>query len=347
MIYCGREELSYQVLVQAIKPGLKPLTDVTELIGKDIYVNAGTPWHERLKNLNAELGGGIHICEIEKDSMLTEEDLIEMVASGKIPYTVSDEKLARLNKTYFWNIDASLQLSFDQRSSWIVSKRHPLLAAAINSWASGQVGQSSYNASAKRYFERSRKLLEKSMPEIERGHISPYDALFKKYAAKLNWDWRLLASICYQESHFIPVLISWAGAQGLMGIMPGTAETLKIPLYELEDPETNIRAGAEVLRRFRQGFKHITDEEERIKMTIGSYNAGIGHVLDAMRLAEKHGKDPTIWNDNVADFILLKREPEYYSDPVCRFGYLRGAETFNYVREILGRYEYYKEMVNY
>jgi membrane-bound lytic murein transglycosylase F len=341
VIYCGREESASQVLVQAVKQGTKPLADVTELIGKEVYVRPGTPYHDRLKNLDMELGGGILIREVEENH--TAEDLIEMVSTGEIPYTVSDDMVARLNKTYYWNIDVSLQISFRQRSSWVVRKNTPLLAEAIDDWASGMVGGYSYRANTKRYFELSKKVLELSAPEIKKGHLSPYDGLFKKYARELDWDWRLLASIAYQESHFKNAEISWAGAQGLMGIMPATAQTLKIPLQELTDPDVNIRAGVEVLRIFRQGFEEVTDSAERIKLTLGAYNAGIGHIYDARRLAEKYGKNPAVWDDHVAEYVLLKREPEFYNDPVCRYGYLRGRETYNYVREILGRLEYYRQ----
>ncbi|MDR1919631.1 MAG: transglycosylase SLT domain-containing protein, partial [Tannerellaceae bacterium] len=298
-------------------------------------------YHDRLQNLNAELGGGIIIREVEEEQMA--EDLIEMVSTGKIPYTVSDDMIARINKTYYWNIDVSLKISFQQRSSWVVRKNNPLLAEAINAWASDKVGAYSYKANTKRYFELSKKVLELSAPEIKKGHISPYDELFKKYAARLDWDWRLLASIAYQESHFKNTEISWAGAQGLMGIMPATAQTLKIPQQELAEPEVNIRAGVEVLRIFREGLSEIADSTERVKMTLAAYNAGIGHIYDARRLAEKYGKNPYVWDEHVAEFVLLKREPAYYNDPVCRYGYLRGRETYNYVREILGRLEYYKQ----
>jgi membrane-bound lytic murein transglycosylase F len=339
LIYCGRESLSTQVLVQPLRQDLKLLTDVTELIGKEIYVKSGSRYYDRLQNLDKELGGGILIREVEEN--LVSEDLIEMVSTGQIPYTVSDDKVALLNKTYYWNIDVGLKISFRQRSSWVVRKNAPLLAEAINQWASGRGSDHSYKASAKRYFELNKKILEQSMPAIKQGQVSPYDSLFKKYAWKLGWDWRLLASLAYQESHFKNTEISWAGAQGLMGIMPGTARTLRIPLQELSNPEVSIRAGVEVLRLFSQGLNEIADTVELIKFTLAAYNAGVGHVYDARRLAEKYGKNPSVWDDNVAEFILLKREPDYYNDPVCRYGYLRGRETFNYVREILGRYEYY------
>ena len=99
---------------------------------------------------------------------------------------------------------------------------------------------------------------------------------------------------------------------------------------------------SQLFHKFRQGFSEITDPQEKIKFTLASYNAGIGHVYDAQRLAEKYGKNPNVWEDNVAEYIRLKSDPEYYNDPVCKHGYLRGSETFNYVREVMERYNYYK-----
>lgn len=341
LIYCGQENISSQVLVQRANKGDTLLTDVTQLIDKEVVVKPGSKYAERLKNLDVELGGGIRILLPENDS-ITSEDLIEMVSLGKIPYTVSDEKMARLNKTYFWNINTDLKVSFLQRSSWVVRKSSPLLAKAIQDWASDNKGKHTYKAAIKRYFELSKQPLTADLPEVKNGHISPYDLLFKKHAGQIGWDWQLLASISYQESHFNPSVVSWAGAEGLMGIMPNTAKALGVTPHELKDPDTGIRTGVDCLRRFRQGFSKITDPVEKIKFTLASYNAGIGHVYDAQRLAEKYGKNPLVWDNNVAEFIRLKSDPEYYNDPVCKHGYLRGSETYNYVDEVMQRYKYYK-----
>lgn len=340
-LYCGREEQTSQVLVQRANKGDTILTDVTQLIGKDIYVKPATKYYQRLKNLDEELGGGIHIKDIEKDTITT-EDLISMVSQGEIPYTISDDNIARLNKTYFWNINVSLKVSFMQRSSWLVRKTSPKLAEAINAWASDKSGSHVYKAAMKRYFELSKQPLTVDLPPVKNGHISPYDDLFKKHSKNIGWDWQLLASISYQESHFNPSVVSWAGAEGLMGIMPNTARALGVTPHELKDPDIGIRTGVDCLRKFRQGFSEITDPQEKIKFTLASYNAGIGHIYDAQRLAEKYGKNPLIWEDNVAEYIRLKSDPEYYNDPVCKHGYLRGSETFNYVREVIQRFDYYK-----
>lgn len=340
-LYCGREQLTSQVLVQRSNKGDTILRDVTQLIGKEVYVKPATKYYERLRNLNTELGGDILIKEVRNDTITT-EDLISMVSQGKIPYTVSDDNIARLNKTYFWNINVSLKVSFMQRSSWLVRKSSPKLAEAINAWASDKSGSHVYKALTKRYFELSKQPLTADLPPVKNGHISPYDDLFRKHAGNIGWDWQLIASVSYQESHFNPSVVSWAGAEGLMGIMPNTAKALGVTPHELKDPDTGIRTGVECLRKFRQGFSKITDPQEKIKFTLASYNAGIGHVYDAQRLAQKYGKDPKVWEDNVAEYIRLKSDPEYYNDPVCKHGYLRGSETFNYVREVMQRYTYYK-----
>lgn len=343
-IYCGHEYISSQVLVQRANKGDTLINDVTQLIGKKVYVNPNTKYAQRLKNLNVELGGGIQIEYIQSDSV-TVEDLIEKVSLGEIPYTICDDNIARLNKTYHWNINVNLKISFMQRSSWVVRKSSPELAKAIDTWASDNAGKRTFKAAIKRYFELSKLPIYADIPEIKNGHISPYDALFKKHAKNIEWDWRLLASISYQESHFNPTVVSWAGAEGLMGIMPNTAKALGVTPHELKDPDTGIRTGVDCLRRFRQGFSKITDPMEKIKFTLASYNAGIGHVYDAQHLAEKYGKNPLVWDNNVAEFIRLKNDPAYYNDPVCKHGYLRGSETYNYVEEILQRYAYYKEKV--
>ena len=338
-IYCGKEQVNQQVLIQREEKGSKPLTDVTQLIGKEVYVKANTRFSERLAHLNEEVGGGILIHEVTADSVTT-EDLIEQVSQGKIAYTISDDQTARLNKTYFWNLHIGLEISFPQRCSWVVRRSSPLLAEAIDAWASGKKGITSFKAITKRYFELSKQPLRTEIPPVRGGHISPYDAFFKKHAGLIGWDWQLLASISYQESRFNPSVVSWAGAEGLMGIMPNTAKALGVTPHELKDPDVGIRVGVDCLRRFRQGFSDITDPEEQIKFTLAAYNAGIGHVYDAQRLTRKYGKDPNRW-EHVSEYIRLKNDPEYYNDPVCKHGYLRGSETYLYVREVMERYHYY------
>ncbi|MEX1192185.1 MAG: transglycosylase SLT domain-containing protein, partial [Brumimicrobium sp.] len=144
----------------------------------------------------------------------------------------------------------------------------------------------------------------------------------------------------FQESKFKTGSESWAGAYGLMQFMPGTGPTYGV--YPNSIPSVQIEGGMKKIHKDFHQWKSIPDSIQRVKFTLGTYNAGIGHVLDAQRLAKKYGKDPKIWDDNVEIYIKRLSKPEFYQDEVCYYGYLRGTETFNYVRSIFIRYKEYK-----
>ncbi|WP_291528988.1 transglycosylase SLT domain-containing protein [Bacteroides sp. UBA939] len=340
LTYCGEEIITHQVIVQ--RTGAKPLTDVTELIGKDIYVKPGK-YYDRLVNLNEELGGGIHIHKVTNDS-ITVEDLITQVSQGKVPYTVADNDIARLNTTYYPNLNIKLSISFDQRASWAVRKSSPKLAEAANQWSKQNATSPAYTASMKRYFEISKDIPLSPILSLREGKISLFDNLFKKYATEIDWDWRLLASLAYTESNFDTTAVSWAGAKGLMQLMPATARAMGVPEGEESNPEESVKAAVKYISITSKSFSSIP-YNERLKFVLASYNAGIGHIQDAMALAEKYGMDKYVWNDNVEKFILMKSNEEYYTDSVCKFGYFRGIETYNFVRDITARFETYKEKI--
>lgn len=345
LIYCGQEYISHQVLIQRndVKDSL--ITDVTQLIGKNIFVKPDTKYYQRLLNLNTELGGGILINDVEKDT-ITVEDLIEMVSLHHIDYTIAEDYIAKLNKTYYNNIDISLAVSFEQRSSWVVRKDEPLLAQAINEWFADNSKKQTFASAIKKYFELSKKNIdETSEPTIAKvGDLSPYDAIFKKYEKVSGYDWYLLAAICYQESRFRNNLTSWAGATGLMGLMPRTARSLGVADDQLNDPDSNIMAGANLIKRLNAIFTKIKDPHQKIKFVLASYNAGNGHVSDAQALARKYGDDPYIWDDSVEKYIALKSNPEYYNDSVCRNGYLRSQEVLAYVGDVLTNWEKFRNL---
>lgn len=342
LLYCGEDVITHQVVVQRKNGRHKPLKDVTELIGKDIYVNPGK-YYERLVNLDKELGGGIRIHLVRSDS-ISAEDLITQVAQGKISYTVADNDIARLNRTYYPNLDIDLKISFDQRSSWAVRKDCPQLARAASEWHKANLTSPDYKASTKRYFEISKATPHTPILSLREGKISHYDALFKKYAKEIGWDWRLLASLAYTESNFDTTAVSWAGARGLMQLMPSTARAMGLPDGKEQNAEESIKAAVKYIGMTAQSFSELP-KEEQVNFVLASYNSGIGHVQDAMALAEKYGKDPHVWKDNVEKYILLKANEEYFTDPVCKNGYFRGTETYNFVREITGRYEQYKKKI--
>ena len=342
--FCGEDIITHQVLVQRNSTkNLKALTDVTELIGKNVYVKPGK-YLNRLKNLDKELGGGILIHEVSTDS-LTIEDLIMQVSTGTIDYTLCDNDFARLNKTYYTNLNISLPVSFDQRASWAVRKTSPLLAKAANEWHDKNMTSPAYKASTKRYFENSKRLPHGPILSIKEGKISHFDHLFKKYAAEINWDWRLIASIAYNESNFDTTAVSWVGARGLMQLMPRTSRAMGVPDGKEHDAEESVKAATKYLELLSRSFSKVTDPNEKTKFILAAYNAGIGHIYDAMALAEKYGKDKYRWEDNVETYILLKSHEEYFNDPVCKNGYFRGRETYNFVKDILGRTQMYQEKI--
>lgn len=336
--YCGEEFITHQVLVQR-KSSKNKITDVTQLAGKTVYALQGRS-HSRLKHLNEEIGGGIQIVTINPDS-LTQEDLISMVSENKIDYCISDNDIAKLNNTYYGNLNTQLAISYEQKASWAVRKTSTALAEAATRWHNENVTAPAHVASTKRYFERSKKVIHKDEVKFKGGRISPFDNLFKKYANDLDWDWRLLAAIAYTESNFDTLAISWAGAKGLMQLMPRTAKAFGIPDGMEHNPEEGVKAAAKFLQRLNSTFKEIEDKKERTKFVLAAYNSGSRHVYDGMALAEKYGKEKHVWDANVETYMLLKSHEEYYTDPVCKSGYLRGQETVNFVHDVLMRFEKY------
>lgn len=341
LLFCGEDVITHQVLVQP--SGRNVLKDVTELIDKDIYVKPGK-YHNRLVNLNNELGGGIHIHKVENDSV-TSEDLIAQVAQGKIPYTISDNDIAQLNKTYYPNLNISLPVSFDQRASWAVRRDSPELAEAANAWHKANRTSPEYTASMKRYFEVSKNIPYAAILSLKDGKISHYDNLFRKYSPEIDWDWRLLAALAYTESNFDTTVVSWAGAQGLMQLMPYTAKAMGVPPGMEHNPEESIKAAVKYIGVTEKNLRMIPDKHERINFILGAYNAGLGHIFDAMALAEKYGKNKYVWFDNVEKYILLKSNEEYFNDSVCKYGYFRGEETYIFVRIINQRFNNYKTKI--
>lgn len=345
LLFCGEEVITHQVIVQQAYGKEKVLKDVTELIGKEVYVKPGK-YYDRMVNLNKELGEGIHIHLVNNDS-ITVEDLITQVYQGKIAYTVSDDDIARLNKTYYPNLDINLSVSYDQRASWAVRRDCPLLAEAADKWHKENQTSTAYTASMKRYFEISKAVPYTAILSLKEGKISHYDGLFRKYAREIDWDWRLLAALAYTESNFDTAVVSWAGAQGLMQLMPSTARAMGLPPGEEQNPEESIKAAVKYIASTSNSLRMIPSKEERNNFILAAYNAGLGHIFDAMALAEKYGKDKLVWFGNVEEYILLKSNEEYFNDPVCKNGYYRGRETYAFVRIINQRFEEYKAKIKH
>ncbi len=314
-----------------------------DLAGKTIYVQAGSVYANRLMTLSNEIGGGIRINEVQLES----EQLVQRVALGEIDYTICDENVGLVNTTYFPQIDVGTAVSFPQNVAWAVHLGSDSLKAEIDHWIDEYKGSRSYALLYNKYFKNRHtyRNIHSEYYALSSGKISSYDGIIKTEAEKIQWDWRLLASMIYQESRFNPQATSWAGAFGLMQLMPGTARNYGITAES--SPQAQVRAGVKFIQWLDDRFREvIPDEEERIRFILASYNIGYGHIQDARRLAEKYGADPNIWHGNVEEWLLKKSDPKYYTDMVVKYGYARGIETFNYVKEVLERYEHYKNIIN-
>jgi membrane-bound lytic murein transglycosylase F len=337
VVYCGPESQTSQVLVQP--RANDRITDVTELVGRDVYVEKNSKYQQRLNNLNSELGGGINIHAVDRDTLIT-EDLLEMVSKGEIPLTVVDSDIASLNKTYYPQLDITLELSFKQRSQWAVAPDRAWLADSINAWFEGEQHRQNQRMLYKRYFELSKVAPAPITIDLSKGKISPYDNLFKQYAKEIGWDWRLIAAQGFVESRFDSSVVSWAGARGIMQIMPGTARANGVDPAALINPETSIRVAVKILQSLDRTFApYVSDKTQRQKFIIAAYNSGGAHILDAIALAQKYGRNAQVWTANVEDALLLKAHAEYYNDPVCKYGYFRGRQTVEYVNQVMSFYQ--------
>lgn len=317
--------------------------NLLDLADKTVYVQTESSYAQRMKNLQSEIGDTIHIVEVPMEV----EELISLVASGEINYTVSDENIALVNRTYYPDIDLETPVSFEQNLAWAVRKSgSEKLLEELNKWIEGFRRTERYALIYAKYFKnsRSKHIVRSDYFSLGTGNISRWDEYLKQYSDSIGWDWRLLASLVLQESRFDPDVESWAGAYGLMQLMPSTGEQFGIDIYS--SPENNIRAGIKYIQWLQELFEDkVSDEEERLKFILASYNVGPGHVLDARQLARKHGRNPEIWDDNVAYYLLRKSDPEFYNDPVVEHGFCRGEEPYFYVIQVLNRYEHYKNFL--
>lgn len=320
------------------------IKDPIELIGKTVSIRRNSAYYERILSISNEMGGDILIDTL--DSKLSTGEIIHMVADGRIKYTIADENLAKINASDRPNLDISVPISFSQRIAWVTRKKSKNFRKAVNDWILANRKTEKYNVIYNKYFKNrsSYKRRRKSdFYSLANNQISAYDKYIKSHAKKLGWDWRLLASQVYQESRFDPKANSWAGAQGLMQLMPATAEELEVK--DLTHPEQNISAGTQYLRQIYENFDYIQNPEDRIKLTMAAYNCGYGHVLDAQRLAEANDLDPHVWQDNIDKMLLALRYPKNYKKDFIKYGYVKGVEPVSYVNEIHERYDRYKQII--
>lgn len=349
-ILCGPKMVSSQVLVQ--RKDNDVVKDVTSLVGREIYVQNDSRYLYRMKNLNDELGGGITIRTLDRDTV-SDDDLMTMVWKGEIPMTVVDSDVAEAAVSYYPGLDISLKVSLDQYTRWAVASEAKGLAKELDTWFAddendmSQIYSKYYRLSKNSFYDDDFKgMTDIGKMTFEDGRISPYDEIFKHAAHQTGFDWRLIAAIAYVESHFDVNVKSWAGALGIMQVMPRTARSMGYSPDEMMNPTKCVDVATKALVSIDKMFsKRVKDPTERLNFILAAYNSGPGHISDAIALANKYGLDPTKWRGNVEEGIIMKSKPAFYQDAVVKNGYFRGRETVNFVKKVQSVYSLFKQKV--
>ena len=320
------------------------VTNPSQLAGEEVHIPGSSPFEQTLVELSDQITGDIYVVELGDD--VTAEDLIREVSAGTVDFTVTSENLAELRESYYTNITARPTLGEEMEVVWAVRKNAPRLQQALNAWIEDGSNERLFSLLYRKYFVDRKGYRERAESKYlsgETGTLSDYDTILKKNADTIGWDWRLLASQTFQESRFKPRARSWAGAAGLLQLMPPTARQFGVT--DVYDPEDNV-AGAVRFIQWLENYwdDKILDERERLRFVLASYNTGHGHVEDARRLTAKHGGDDTVWEE-VAYWLLQKSKAEVYNDPVVKYGFSRGLEPVTYVALILERFEHYQQFV--
>ncbi|MDL2261980.1 transglycosylase SLT domain-containing protein [Bacteroidales bacterium OttesenSCG-928-I21] len=276
---------------------------------------------------------------------ITVETAIKNIANKTLDYVICDYNLARIFDSYYKNIDIETNIGFEQDVCWITRKKSTELLETLNAWLIKFKETPEFFRLEQKYTANSRALLNINSEYYSgnKGRISEYDELLKKYSKLINWDWRLLSSLVYEESRFDPEAESYAGAFGLMQMMPATYESVSNDTtWQIE---FQIEAGIRYIRIIDSFLPaEFDDTVSKIKLILAGYNIGFSHVEDAINLAIAHGKNPKSWDD-VSYFLLNLSKPEYYNNPVVKYGSFSGNRAVRYANSIYDRFLHYRNLI--
>lgn len=341
-LFCGPTRNTSLVLLQ--RKGAEKVSSVLDLVDKKIHVVRNSVEAFRLQQIDDEIGPNKDFTIGYVDT-LSVPDLLTLVGQDSIDYTVSDRHIADMFARHYKGLDVKTKLSTPIRYGWVTQKGNTSLADTLGVFFSGKnISKEAENTMnfALYFGDPVKRYAKVNIPE---GAISPYDDLFIRESKRLGWHWTILAAIAFQESGFQSDIVGWSSATGLMGIMPATGRAFGATVEELKDPAVSVRVSVDCLLAIGKSYQDIQDEEERMKFILASYNAGPAHIQDARRLARKYGASADVWDNNVREYVLLKSNPKYYNDPVCKYGFLRGRETVAYVSNIMSRKDVYRALM--
>lgn len=335
-----------QVIVVSEGLGVEP-ESISELEGIPISIKRNSSYYKTLISLR-EQGFNIEI-NLVPDEMDT-ESLLFQVANGTYVATVADDNIFYASNKYMRGLVKGPMISDRDEIAWAIRKNASDLESKFNRFLyqhfkyddQGVPRRSAFlNVLRKKYYEGSTQIADYFSPEYnskQYDSISPYDSLIQKAANTFNLDWVMLTAIAAQESKFDPYSESWAGAVGIMQVLPRFSEVSKDSLYV---PELNIMEGARIIAEHLDHYAYL-DSTNQWNLALATYNAGMGHLADARRLAIDQNKNPNDW-ENVSDALLKLMQRKYYQN--ARYGFCRGIETVRYVNEITNRYNTYQAIL--
>ena len=321
----------------------KEINTIEGLSGHTVVVQKSSVYWDVLNQLKQ---AGVNLTLQAAPETMEIEEILAKVGTGEYESTLVDEHL----------LDIELGAGVPVKSAFTVGQAHEhalairdsdtYLLKSVNAYIKKQKDGKLYARLYRKYFDNSKsisRLQRNRLKEIDGNKsLSDYDRYVKTYASKYGFDWRLITAQMYSESRFRPNIRSSAGAIGLMQVMTNTGHQVR--LKKLTDPETNIHAGVKYMHWLSKKFEPDLPIADRTWFTLAAYNAGLGHVLDARRLATKLGLNKDRWFGNVEKAMLLLSKKHYYRN--ARYGYVRGREPVGYVRKIKNLYENYLNVVN-
>ncbi len=329
-------QLSYNELEDTL------VRTIDELDGKTIFAYKGSISKTVLQNLSQEIAENFYIADIDS---ISPEQIIYYVANGRFDYAICDESIAKVAQSYYPNIDIKTELSLPQNIAWGIRPESVVLLDSINNWLEEFKKTPDYNKFCLRYINNNRILVDinSEFYSGNEGKISNYDNLIKKYSHIAGWDWRLISSLIYEESRFNESVTSWAGAYGLMQLMPFIYS--KFAPDSVSGVEAHIAAGANYIAFLETKIpENVQDSATAVKMLLAGYNIGFGHVEDAICLAEANGENSASW-DVISFYLTNLSNPKYFNDTCVKHGYISGIYAVNFANNIAERFEHYKNVI--
>ena len=307
----------------------KPAKNVSRLIGKEIVVPASSSFVERLKTLQRKQK---KLKWVERDGMHS-ENILDDVAEGNAEYTIADNHLVSMLQNFHPNLRVAFPLGKSEKIAWGFGKgRKPDLLLEANAFFTKIKSDGTLRNLIDRYHGNSKRLKPIDINTfLNRRHtrLPQYIKLFKEAQEITGLDWRLLAALSYQESHWDTFNTSPTNVRGLMMLTEATSDRMGVT--NRFDPKQSIPAGAKYVNLMINTIPEKVPFPDRTYMALASYNVGYAHVEDARVLAQRLGLSPNSWVD-VKKALLKLNKPQYYNK--AKYGYCRCAQPIIYVESI-------------